>query len=369
MKRALILAVVLALLVLWLQREFGRGSFDAVERPFVAWLAANASSPARIPPLTLVLYDDETSELSGKSHMSVLDAALFTRAALRLGAAAAGVEGLRGNPVRMMEAAGGMPVFGGYAPDAPPQEGWTPLPGRAVARWPEMGGLTGNSDAFSRGFIAVPADKAGPRKLQMVARNTGHPIPSFLALGWAAAQGWRAGDLKAMDDRVSGPSEEIPVGSDGEVFFLPSSAVQKMTLNELLVIAEEFERSGGKSPVHGRILALTPATADVMRFSREGAAPVISPELWAQAWEPLRSGRLFVVAGGWFAPTLWLAACALALGVARASRRTALLAWMIAIMVFLLAALGAYAGSRLFFPLAPAWIALSAAAVLGRIFR
>lgn len=369
MKRAAVLVVSLALLVPWLQREVARGTFDVIERHFVAWLAANADAPARIPPLTLVLYDEEASELSGKPRMSMLDAALFTRAASRLGAAAAGVEGLQGNPARMAEAAGAMPVFGGYSPDRPPSAGWTPLPGRVIARWPEMPGLIGAPGVFPRGFIITPPDNAGPRELQMVARNAGRPVPSFLALAWAAAQGWQAGDLAAADGGVFGPQGGLPAGSDGKAWFFFAGPIAKMTMNELLVISEEYERTGGDSPLRGRVLVLSPATADVLRLSREGGAPAIPPELWAQAWEPLRRGRLFVAAGWWFAPALWLASCALGLGVAQASRRTALLAWMITVMVCLLAALGAYAGSRLFLPLAPMVIALSAAAVLGRIVR
>ena len=72
MKRTAVVSVVavLAILVLWLQREQARGTFDVVERAFVSWLAANTGGHQPLPPLTLVLYDDEASELAGGGSLT-----------------------------------------------------------------------------------------------------------------------------------------------------------------------------------------------------------------------------------------------------------------------------------------------------------
>jgi hypothetical protein len=118
MNRTIALAVIagLALLAAWMHREHARGTFDVIESGFVSWLAANTAdkNQARyLPPLTLVLYDEEASELAGTTRLALLDGTLFARAASRLGALAAGVEGIGEDPSRMIEAAEGMPVFGG----------------------------------------------------------------------------------------------------------------------------------------------------------------------------------------------------------------------------------------------------------------
>ena len=107
------LVSLLGLLTLWLDSEGRRGTFDLVERKFVSWLAANGERGASLPPLSLVLYDEEASQLGGAERMNMMDVALFVRAASRLGAVAGGVEGVQGDPSRMVEAAAGMPVFGG----------------------------------------------------------------------------------------------------------------------------------------------------------------------------------------------------------------------------------------------------------------
>ncbi len=365
-KAVVVLGIFLALLVLWMQREEARGTFDVIEERFVAWLSANAGPRAPLPPLTLVLYDDEASNLAGADRMGMLDAALFTRAASLLGAVAAAVEGVEGNPQRMIESADGMPVFGGYAPDAPPSAGWTPLRGRPDAGWPEVAGLVGTPGVFARGFMAPPSGSAGPREMLLVGRNVDRPVPSLLVLAWAASQGWRSRDLSVSDGAVFGPKDRLMVGTTGAVRFFPVGPASKMTMNDLLVASEKFERTGGASPVRGHVLVLARATADVARLAREGASPVTPAELWAQAWEVLRRGRLFAAPGWWFAPCLWAASCVLCFGPARRSPRRAMIAWLLAIMVYLLAALGAFSGARIFLPLAPALVAFSISVVAGR---
>lgn len=367
-RAAAAMGAFLAAIVLWLQREEARGTFDAIERTFVAWLSANAGERAALPPLALVLYDDEASELAGAERMGMLDAALFTRAASLLGASAAAVEGLEGDPRRMLEAADGLPVIGGYAPDGAPALGWTPLRGGGGERWTAVGGLVGSPGVFARGFLAAPLGSAGPRELPVMGRNADRPVPSLLVLAWGAAQGWRSRDLTAAEGGVFGPRGSIRVGARGEARFFPSGPARKMTMSDLLVAAEKCERAGGaNSPVRGHLLVLVRATADVARIAREGGAPVTPSELWAQSWDALRRGRLFVPAGWWFAPGLWAVSAALALAAARRSSWQALTAWAMAVLAYLLAALGAYAGARVFLPLAPAVAVFALAAVAGRV--
>ncbi len=360
------IGLFLALLVLGVEREEARGTFDAIERNFVAWLSANAGSRMPLAPLTLVLYDEDASDLAGSERMAMLDAALFTRAASLLGAVAAAVEGLEGNPLRIVESADGIPVFGGFAPDKPPVAGWTPLRGQPENGWPEVPGLVGMPGVFARGFMAPPSNSAGPRQLLLVGRNVDRPVPSLLVLAWAASQGWRTRDLSVVDGVVFGPTGRLVVGGSGAVHFFPVGPAPRMSMNDLLVASEKFERAGGVSAVRGHVLVLVRATADVARLAREGGAPVTPAELWAQAWEALRRGRLFVEAGWWFAPCLWLVSIAMALGPGRRSQRRALIVWSLAVMVYLLAALGAFSGAHVFLPLAPALVAFSAAVLAGR---
>lgn len=95
MKRppVLFLLAGLAVLAFWLQRESARGTFDLIQRGFLSWLAANTSATKVLPPLTLVLYDEEASELAGTGRMAMLDGALFARAVWRLGALGAELKG------------------------------------------------------------------------------------------------------------------------------------------------------------------------------------------------------------------------------------------------------------------------------------
>lgn len=363
------LAVVLALGVLWLQREEARGTFTGVERHFTSWLAANAGVTTLLPPLTLVLYDQEASEMSGQSRMTTLDATLFVRAALRLGAVAAGIEGLEGNPVRMLEAAHEMPVFGGYDVNHPPSLGWTALTGESRISWLELRGLVDARDGFSRGFIAPPLPGAGPREIALMARSTERPVPSMLLLAWVAAQGRSVGDLTISKNRVALHDRVLPMDAEGRFCFWPAGVSAKITMNEMLVAAEKFERTGGESPLRGRVVVLVAATPDVVRLTREGGATTLPAELWAQAWEPLRTEQLFIAAGLWFSPLLWLSSWILAFCASRVSRQSALIVWTVAIMVYLLVALGAYAGSTLFLPLVPAFILFSAAVMAGQLLQ
>ncbi len=367
LRAAAVMLALIAVLVLLLQREEARGTFGFVERPFLSWLAANAGPVRHLPPLTLVLYDEEASALAGgEGPMAMLDGALFTRAASRLGALAAGVEGLHGDPARMIEAAGGMPVFGGFDSDDPPGAGWTPLRGQAPSGWTEMPGLAGRPGVFARGFVSATSAAGGAREIQLMGRSADRPVPSFLVLAWCAAQGFKGRDLSVEDGRVEAPQDRLVVGPRGAMSFLPGAAAPAMSMNELLVASEKFEREGGQPPLRGRVLVLARATADVARVEREGVPPVTPAELWAQSWEALRSGRLFVPAGWWFAPSLIGLCGLLALGPSRRSNRGAAIGGGFAVMVYLLAALGAFAGARIFLPLGPAVMAFAAALLSGR---
>jgi hypothetical protein len=364
------LVVLLTLIVLGARREEARGTFAAVEGPFLSWLAANAGTPAAVPPLILVLYDEEASELAGANRMAMLDAALFVRAASSLGAVAAGVEGLQEEPRRMLEAGRGMPVFGGYAPENPPGSGWTALRGEPPATWPEMTGLVGRPAAFVRGFLAPPeGTDGGPQEMLLVGRNAERAVPSFLVLAWSASQGWRARDLTVAPGRINGPHGNLIVDSGGAACFLPGAAVSTMTMNDLLVAAEKHEREGGKSPMEGNVLVLARATPDVARVAREGTPPLTPVEWWAQSWTAVRDGLLFIQPGWWFNSLLVFSSLLLAVSPAARTNRTALVALFFALLLFLLAALGLFAGGRVYLPAGPVVIALVAGIFVGRLGR
>jgi hypothetical protein len=357
---------VLALLITWLQREHARGTFDPVERAFVSWLAANTGGKAPLPPLTLVLYDEEASELAGTGRMAMLDGALFARAASRLGALGAGIEGLSGDPTRMIEAAGGMPVFGGYDWTAPPGTGWTPLRGQPGDRWEEVPGLAGRPGRFARGFLAPPSGQTGPRKIRLVGRNGDRAVPSFLALAWSVANGWRWSEVSADPPALLGPDGRMILDGAGSAYFLPSGAPLTMTMNELLVAAEKFEREGGASPVRGHVMVLAPATSDVTRVATGGLRPVTPAEQWAQAWEAVRGNRLFLQPGWWYPPIVVLVGMALVLGPARRKNWAAVVAGLFVLLVFALLALGIFGSTRVVLPFVPTSLTLTGALLLGR---
>ncbi|MEX1110699.1 MAG: hypothetical protein WEB31_02750 [Chthoniobacterales bacterium] len=368
MNRTAVAAViaVLGVLVLWLHREQGRGTFDGIERAFVSWLVANTGGAKPLPPLTLVLYDDEASELAGTKRLGLLDAALFARAASRLGAAAAGIEDVREDPSRMIEAAGGLPVFGGYDWRNPPGQGWTPLAGEPGATWEEAPGLAGRRGRFARGFVAPPTGASGARQILLAARNGDRAVPSFLALAWAVAHGARWSELEVKNDALTAGGARIMLDAGGAVRFLPDGVPAVLSMNEVLVASEKFEREGGDSPFRGHVMVLAPATADVARVAVEGAGEVTPAERWAAAWEAMRTNRLFLLPGWWYAGLLVAAGLVLALGPARRSNRAALVAGMLALLVFALVALGVFGSSRVLLPAAPTLLTIGAALVLGR---
>lgn len=359
-------AAALAVLVAWLHLEHSRGTFDAVERGFVAWLAANTDAAAPLPPLTLVLFDDEASDLSGSGRMALLDAALFTRAASRLGAASAGVEGIPGDPLRMIEAAGTMPVFGGYDWTLPPGNGWTPLSGQPGEDWPEAPGLAGRGGRFARGFVLPPESGGGASRIVLAARNGDRAIPSLLALAWVSAQGGTWRDMTASPAGLRAGKARLTAAADGSARFLDDSEPRVLTMNELLVAAEDFERKGGVSPFRDHVMILARATADVTRVAVGGSAALTPLERWASAWEAVRTNRLFLPPGWWYPVLLAAAGIFFALGPARRSWKTALPAAFLALLVFALAALGSFGSSRVLLPAAPALSTLAAAFLLGR---
>ena len=370
MKRTSLLfaAAVLVGSSVWLQREFARGTFDAVERRFAGWLGANTGTAAALPPLVIVLYDEESSELAGAERMAVLDGALFARAAVKLGATAAGVEGLAGNPSRMLEAAGRMTLFGGFDVSSPPETGWTPCDGTFDRRWPELPGLAGPAAArFSRGFFEPPSGSAGPRRISFVARNSDRPVPSFLAMAWAAGQAIRPSEIKAMPGRLEGRGRFVPLDENGSSLFFAQDAARIMTMNELLVASEKYEREGGESPVRGSVIVLARATPEVARLA-SGDAALTPAELWAQSWQALRQGRFFVVPGWWYALLVAFVALALCAGPARRGWGAACGAGAAALLVYLLAALGAFATYGLLLPFVPSAATLLAGLFLGRFF-
>jgi hypothetical protein len=368
MKWSVLAAVlaVLTLLVAWLQREHTRGTFDPVEREFVSWLAANVAGGPPLPPLTVVLFDEESSELAGNGRLALLDGALFTRAASRLGATAAGVEGIAGDPLRMIDAAEGMPVFGGYDWQTPPGKGWTPLRGEPGAAWPEVPGLTGTGGRFARGFVTSPEGASGAQRILLAGRNGGRAVPSFLALAWAVAQGSRWSEVIVAPGVITARNGKLNVAADGAAQFLPESSPSVLTMNELLVASEKFEREGGVSPFHDHILVLARATADVARVAVGEAGAVTPVERWAAAWEAVRTNRLFLLPGWWYPVALVLAGAALTLGPARRSSSAALLAGFFALLLFALAALGAFGTARVLLPAGPALLTLVASLMFGR---
>jgi len=367
--RSIASLLVLVLVSVLLQREFARGTFDPVERLFVGWLSANGHPVPALPPLALVLYDDEASSVAGTERMGPLDVTLFARAAARVGAVAAGVEGLTGDPARMIEAAAGLPLFAAYPENNPPGTGWTPWAGLPGTGWPELPGLVGPaSTRFPRGFFSVPEGSGGPRRVKMAARNTGRVVPSFLALSWAAAQRSRSEAPTADGGWLKCAKRKVPVDAAGNAHFFPADPALVLGMNDLLVAAEKFERDGGRAPLRGHLLVLARATAEVTRVKDATGEVAATPaELWAQAWHALRQGRFFVLPAWWYQVLVAAAALLVALMAGRRSWLGLLTTGLVAVLVYLLAALAAYASSGLLLPFVPSVGTLVAGLALGRL--
>lgn len=360
--------LALALVSALLQREFARGTFDTIERGFVGWLAANSNPAPALPPLALVLYDDEASLVAGQDRMGPLDVTLFARAASRLGAMAAGVEGSPGDPMRMIEAAGGLPLFAGYAPDNAPGTGWTPWKGTPGSRWQELPGLIGPAATrFPRGFFSVPEGSAGPRNIVVAARNTERAVPSFLAVSWAAAQRNRA-EVPLVDGAsLRLGKRKLPVDALGRAYFFAAPPSAVMGMNDLLVAAEKYEREGGQSPLRGHLLVLARATSEVARVKGSSHEVAVTPaDLWAQAWHALRQGRMFVLPTWWYQIVVVLAASGLACAAGRCNWLGLFIGAAVAVLVFLLAALAAFGTSGLLLPFVPSVGTLCVGLLLGR---
>jgi hypothetical protein len=152
----------------------------------------------------------------------------------------------------------------------------------------------------------------------------------------------------------------------GSAYFLPSGPSVTMTMNELLVAAEKFEREGGASPVRGHVMVLAPATSDVTRVATGSLRPVTPAEQWAQAWEAVRSNRLFLPPGWWYPALVVLAGAVLGLGPTRRTTRGALVAGLFTLLVFTLLALGLFGSTRVVLPFVPTSLTLAFALLLGR---
>jgi hypothetical protein len=191
-------------------------------------------------------------------------------------------------------------------------------------------------------------------------------VPSFLALAWAAAQGSHWSEVSVAPEAITARKGKLSLAADGAAQFIPDSAPAVLTMNELLVASEKFEREGGASPFRDHIMVLARATADVARVAVGETGAVTPVERWASAWEAVRTNRLFVLPGWWYPVLLVLAGTVLTLGPARRSSSAALMAGLFAVLLFALAALGAFGTSRLLLPAAPALLTLGTALVLGR---
>lgn len=361
-----VLLAALSLLGLGLQREGARGTFDRLEHGWVSWLAANAGPRVDLPALTLVLFDDEASDVAGVGRIEMLDGALFARAAWRLGAVAAGVDGLSGEPRRMIEAAGGLPVFAGYVWTEPPAIGWSPWRGEPGDYWPEAPGLTGRPGRLARGFLEAPSGTSGAREILLAGQNGGRPVASFVVLAWAASQQWRWSEVAAEPRGFRGPEGRLIFNAAGRAKFFPEEPAV-MTMGHLLMQAEQFEREGGEPPLRGRLLVLARTTSDVPRWADGHLAPMTAGERWATAWEAVRLNRLFLAPGWWYPPLVLAVAAGLIFGPARRSWRSTVLGGVFAIFLFALVGLAVFGTSRVLLPAAPTIILLLAALLLARV--
>ena len=113
-------------------------------------------------------------------------------------------------------------------------------------------------------------------------------------------------------------------------------------------------------------MVLAPATSDVTRVATGGLRPVTPAEQWAQAWEAVRSNRLFLLPGWWYPPIVVILGMVLVFGPARRGNWAALVAGLFALLVFALLALGVFGSTRVVLPFVPTSLTLVVALLLGR---
>ncbi len=364
MKPPLPLACILCIAAgLLTAREEQRGAFPEVGRGIVRWLAADDAAKDPLPPLLLVLYDDEAAELASSRHVSGLDASIFLRAAGRLGAAAVVVEGLDpgADLARLAGVAAraeGLPMVCGFAAENPPAAGWTPSEIPMQETFPVLTGILRADPAAApaTGFTAVGRMEGALLRWPMLARCEGRTVASWAALAAAA---------------TGGP----PWASDpeGAVWLYPPPFPPEggaMTLSSFLLGAEQIERGSDdpalRAAVQGHVVVLASETSGTPRYAgRPGEDFLTAARQSALAWQEVRSGRGFVPAGFWH--LLWpgLAGCLVLIVPRRQGWLAALEGLVLTTALCLLAALALHAGSQVLLP--P--VSMAAALATGLVLR
>lgn len=365
----LVVGVMMLLVSLWLQRESTRGTFDFLERPWLQWLAANVANEVVLPPLTLVLYDEEDLAVAGSTRMAVLDAALFARAADRLGAVTAVVEGVPGDPRRIIEAAGDLPVLGAYLWDDAPESGWSSMGGNVVGSWREISGLVGRPSRFYRSFVAAPSGWAGPQEIQLVAQCGDRAVPSVLSVVWGLVHGQRPQQMMAEARSLRVGRAKLPLDAVGSARFWPDPISSVMSLNGFLVEAERFERNEIISPVRGHVVMLARATSDIARVAVPGLSPQTPIECWASAWRSAKENRLFLLPGWEFSVVLSIIVFLMAIFFQAGGLGRSLVAGLFFLLLYVLVAMGLYSGYRLLLPFAPALVLLGISVLFSLLLR
>jgi hypothetical protein len=160
----------------------------------------------------------------------------------------------------------------------------------------------------------------------LAGRNGDRAVPSFLALAWAVANGSRWSEVSVEGAVITAGSARLTLDAGGAALFLPEGAPAVVSMNELLVASEKFEREGGESPFRDHVMVLAPATADIARVAVDGAGAITPADRWASAWEAVRTNRLFLRPGWWYPFVVLAAGTVLVLGPARRSNGAAVLA-------------------------------------------
>lgn len=378
------LALLLAAALLW--RETATGLLRPADEAWNQWLADTAGGPAELNPVVLVLHGGPEGE-----PVHPLDAALFTRAATKLGASVAAIavtQLAEGDPslltsVLAQSGAKIPPRLVGCLLDAEPQElpvtplavEWADAPALGLTHYrgadcplPQAAGVT-------LGFLNIPDNSDG---IPLVALLGDQLAASFaLAAVWLhAGAGGRDPEIQNGHLVLAGDRNISinPTGSGGALE-TRSGRVDRLELDDLLLAMEQVERD---TPAHaniaervrGRILILgTLELAPAASFRLESGRRLAPAEFQAHAISSLLDGSLHhPVRPAGIALALLLGCAAFASGI-RTHTAAAVRAALLLLCLYLLIAIGLLQTFSLLLPTLPAIVLVLFAVVLAQLCR
>ncbi|MFN2507649.1 MAG: CHASE2 domain-containing protein [Chthoniobacterales bacterium] len=314
------LTLVFLLVGLLLLRE---PRFAQVEEFFLRWLLGHSRASAASVPLTVVeigkdpLMDLKQPQKSGSpaatgsregAPVSPLEFALFLQSVLDFQPGVVAFENVlkwretdKDQEQVFLDQAMRVPklLLAAELSENPDPD----APGAEIRGFPHVTGNRGNLPAFSGigrqpgedlrlistpGFVNLPAQVSSAIRVPLLFLYRGEVVPSFplqAMLLWLRAT---PADVKVvLGSHIALPQDRrIPIASDGSLLVDPngSKAAHRLSLNELLLAAQQRETGGSSSQQ-------APEIRDHVVLARTPANPLSPPDLFSAAIATLQSGR------------------------------------------------------------------------------